>query len=54
MTSKMGVDSRRQGGVAHWIFIHGSDNAEEGLMVLFFGLVFSVGPPPLEIFLPTP
>jgi len=27
-----------------WIFIHGSDKVEEGLMVLFFGLVFSVAP----------
>jgi len=30
------------------------DKAEGGLMVLFFGLVFSVAPSPLEIFLPTP
>jgi len=25
-----------------WIFIHDTDKVEEGLMVLFFGLVFSV------------
>jgi len=35
------------------IFIHGTDKVEGALMVLFFGLVFSVAPP-LEIFLPTP
>jgi len=28
-----------------WIFIHGTDKVEGGLMVLFFGLVFSVGSP---------
>jgi len=41
-------------GSGNWIFIHGTDEVEEGLMVLFFGLVFSAGPPSLEIFLPTP
>jgi len=34
-----------------WIFIHGTDKVESGLMVLFFGL-FSVAL--LEIFLSTP
>jgi len=28
-----------------WIFIHDTDIVEGGLMVLFFGLVFSVAPP---------
>jgi len=38
-----------------WIFIRGINKVEEGLMVLFFGLVFSVALlPPLKIFLPTP
>jgi len=32
-----------------WIFIHGTDKVEKGLMVLFFGLRFSVSPP-LDIF----
>jgi len=27
-----------------WIFIHNTIKVEGGLMVLFFGLVFSVGP----------
>jgi len=50
----MGVGSEARGGP--WppcIFIHGTDKVEGGLMVLFFGFVFSVGLP-LEIFLPTP
>jgi len=51
----MGVGSRGQGGVALWIFIHGTDKTEGGLMVLFFGLVFCCPPStPLEIFMPTP
>jgi len=41
-----------RGGVPPWIFIHGTDKVETCLMMLFFGLVFSVDPP--EIFLPTP
>jgi len=36
-----------------WIFIPGTDKVKGGLMVLFFGLVFSVASL-LEIFLPTP
>jgi len=35
-----------------WIFMHDTDKVETGLMVLFFGLVFSVAL--LENFLPTP
>jgi len=34
---------RRQGAVTPWIFIHDTDKVEGGLMMLFFGLVFSVG-----------
>jgi len=34
-----------EGAVAPWIFIHGTDKVEGGLMVLFFGLVFSAAPP---------
>jgi len=50
-----------------WIFIHGTNIVDRGLKVLFFGVfklffgayqlffgLFSVAPPPLEIFLPTP
>jgi len=47
---------RRQRGAAArppWIFKYDTNKVEVGLIVLFFGLVFSVGPP-LEIFLPTP
>jgi len=37
-----------------WIFRHDTDKVEGGLMVLYFGLIFSVAPLPLEIFfLPT-
>jgi len=32
--------------------MHGTDKADGDIMVLFFGLVFSVAPP-LEILLPT-
>jgi len=39
----MGVGSGEQGGRAPWIFIHGTDKVKGGLMVLFFGFVFSVG-----------
>jgi len=39
---------RRQRGSGRpcppWIFIHGTDKLEKGLMVLFFGLIFSVTP----------
>jgi len=50
----MGVGSGRQGGRSPlWIFIHSTDKVEGGLIVLFFGLIFSVGPP-LKNFLPTP
>jgi len=35
-----------------WIFIEGTDKLEGGLMVLFFGLIFTVGSP-LKFFLPT-
>jgi len=37
---------RRAGGPwPPWIFMHRTDKAEIGLMVLFFGLVFYVSPP---------
>jgi len=39
----MGVGSVGQG--APWIFIHGTDIVDRGLIVLFFGL-FYVAPPP--------
>jgi len=48
---------RRQRGVrgcGPWIFILDTDKAERGLMVLLYGLVFSVDLHLLEIFLPTP
>jgi len=48
---RMGIGSGGQQGPG---FVRGTDKAEGGLKVLFFGLVFSVGPFPLEIFLPTP
>jgi len=42
----MGVGSGEQGGaVAPLDFIYGTDKVEGGLMVLFFGPVFPVGPP---------
>jgi len=41
-----------EGAVPHWIFIHGTDKIEKVLMVLFFGLAFSLAPTQ-EIFLPT-
>jgi len=28
-----------------WIFLHDTDKVKRGLMLLFFGLVFSFGPP---------
>jgi len=50
-----GRRQRGSGGGAWpaWIFIHDTDKAERGLMVLFFVLVFRC-PPPLENFLPMP
>jgi len=35
----------RRGPCPPWNFIHDTEEVEGGLMVLFFGLVFSVGPP---------
>jgi len=43
----------QRGAWLPWIFIHGTDKVEGSLIVIFFGLVFSVTPP-LEIFLPAP
>jgi len=40
----MGVG--REGPWPPWIFIDCTDKVEGGLMVLFFGLVFTVKPPP--------
>jgi len=45
--------------MAPWIFIHGTDVINKGLIVLFFGLfcyfsIFFPLLPPLEIFLSTP
>jgi len=34
----MGVGSGEQGAVAPWIFKHGPDIVDRGLIVLFFGL----------------
>jgi len=39
----MGVS--REGSWSPWIFIHETDKVEGCLTVLFFGLIFSVGPP---------
>jgi len=51
----MGAGSRgREGPWPPWIFMDDTDKVEGGFMVLFFGLVFTVGAPSLEIFLPTP
>jgi len=48
----MGVGSGEAGGRGPpWIFIHGTNIADGGLKVLFFG-IFPVGPP-LKNFLPT-
>jgi len=33
-----------RGPVAPCIFMHGNDEVEGGLIVLFFGIVFSIGP----------
>jgi len=53
------VGSGGKRGPCHspWVFIHDTDEVEEGLVVLFFDFVFSVAlhpTPPLKIFLPTP
>jgi len=43
MVAFMGVGSGGQAGRSSpWIFMHGTNKVEGGLMVLFFGLVFSV------------
>jgi len=44
----------KEGPWPSWIFIDGTDKVEKGLMMIFFGLVFTVTVLPLEIFLPTP
>jgi len=45
-SSKHGRRSGEQRGFAPpWIFINDTDKIQGGLMVLFFGLVFSVSPP---------
>jgi len=47
----MGVGSGGRGRTPSWIFIHGTDIVDRGLIVLFFDLflpffdLFSVGPP---------
>jgi len=47
----MGVGRGEQGGAPpSWIFIHDTDNVERGLMVLFFGLVFSLPPSSWKVF----
>jgi len=49
---KHGYRQRGAGRGAPWIFIHNTDKAEGGLMVLFLVLFFHCCP--LEIFLLTP
>jgi len=63
----MGVGSGGGSAVAPWIFIHGTDIVDRGLIVVFFGLspsgrglivlffgfISDAPPPPLENFLPT-
>jgi len=39
-----------RGRASPWIFIYDTDKVEGGLMVLFFGLDFSVAPPPVKFF----
>jgi len=46
----MGVGREDRGPWPQWIFIQNTDKVEGGLMVLFFGLVFSVDPPPWNFF----
>jgi len=36
---------QREAVASPWIFIRNTDKVEGGFMVLFFGLVFSIGPP---------
>jgi len=51
----MGVAAKGRGAVGPpWIFIHDTDNVEEGLMCGFSDLFFPLPPTPLEIFLPRP
>jgi len=38
------------GQVDPWIFIHNTDKVKGGLMLLFYGLVLSVGSPPWNFF----
>jgi len=40
MTFTMGVGKSGREAVSPWIFIHGTDKVEKGLMVLFFGFFF--------------
>jgi len=42
----MGVGSGEQGAVPFRIFMYDTDKVEGSLMMLFFGLVFSVASPP--------
>jgi len=48
------MEAMARGGATATIFIHGTDKVGRGLMVLYFGLAFSVAFLPLEIFLPAP
>jgi len=41
----MGVGSGGQESAHPWIFIYGTDKVEGGLMMLFFGVVFSIALP---------
>jgi len=43
-----------RGRGAPWIFIHGTDKVEGGLLVLFFGHVFSVALRPWKFFCQRP
>jgi len=58
-TLKVGIHSKasatggRERPWPPWIFIDGTEKVEGGLMVLFFGLVFTVGPPWKFFCLPT-
>jgi len=41
----LALAARGRGGRASpWIFIHGTDKVEGGLIMLFFDLIFDVGP----------
>jgi len=37
-------------GTTPWIFMHDTDKVEGGFMVLFFGVIFTVAPPPWKFF----